>query len=321
VDTLHPQVVCPGPVKQGLCQGAPVWDDITYTDNCSIQGIVQTAGFPLGTVFPLGVTTNIFVITDNSGNATQCVFDVTITEGLVLDLKLKDMACNNVANGTAEIDVTNITAPYQIMWSNGETTASIINLAEGSYSVTVTDGNNCTFSEVFIINNPPPIEMSVVSILDASAAGAEDGAIEISVTGGNPTYTYEWTKDNIIVSTEKDPKKLIAGIYKVVIRDKNGCVLIGAEITVGISLSSNHWTLDPLFIYPNPATAHIYVKSRDLKDCVISMYDVLGRKMNIPMNLEKERLVLNTDLLANGTYIIRIEKNDQWFVSKVIINH
>jgi len=321
LDTISPVVICPGNLKQGICQGPPVWDDITYSDNCSIQGITQVSGFVLGTIFPLGVTTNTFVITDNSGNETTCSFDVTITAGLSLSLKLKDMACNNVPNGSAEVDVNNITPPYQINWSTGETTPKIINLGEGSYSVTVTDGNNCSFTDVFNIVNPLPISMTVVNIINATSSGASDGAIEIQVTGGNPGYVYEWTKDNVIVSTEKDPKGLAAGIYKVVIRDKNGCTVIGVEITVGIALSSNHWTLDPLFIYPNPANSTININSKSLKDCVITIYDVLGRKMDVPMNAGKDKHSIDVDNLSNGTYIIRVEKNDQWFVSKVVISH
>ncbi len=39
---------------------------------------VQTAGLPSGSVFPVGTTTNTFVVTDAAGNNNTCSFDVTV---------------------------------------------------------------------------------------------------------------------------------------------------------------------------------------------------------------------------------------------------
>ena len=39
------------------------------------------------------------------------------------------------------------------------------------------------------------------------------------------------------------------------------------------------------------------------------------------MNAGKDKHSIDVDNLSNGTYIIRVEKNDQWFVSKVVISH
>ena len=41
--------------------------------------LAQTAGLPSGSIFPSGVTTNIFTATDGVGNTTTCSFTVTIT--------------------------------------------------------------------------------------------------------------------------------------------------------------------------------------------------------------------------------------------------
>jgi subtilisin-like proprotein convertase family protein len=55
-----------------------------FTSNNSISlgtnMIIQTAGLASGSVFPVGITTNTFLITDNAGNTASCSFDVTITD-------------------------------------------------------------------------------------------------------------------------------------------------------------------------------------------------------------------------------------------------
>ncbi|MBK6902414.1 MAG: HYR domain-containing protein [Saprospirales bacterium] len=50
---------------------------ITYAAGASI---VQIAGLPSGSTFPVGTTTNTFEVTDASGNSAECSFDVTVTD-------------------------------------------------------------------------------------------------------------------------------------------------------------------------------------------------------------------------------------------------
>ncbi|WP_405199383.1 HYR domain-containing protein [Christiangramia sp. LLG6405-1] len=52
----------------------------TFDDNCPGTTIIQNAGLPTGSEFPVGSTTNTFVITDKIDNTATCTFTVTITE-------------------------------------------------------------------------------------------------------------------------------------------------------------------------------------------------------------------------------------------------
>lgn len=57
---------------------------VTYTepvayDNCSVD-VVQTAGLPSGSNFPVGVTVNTFIADDDSGNLDTCEFTVTVVD-------------------------------------------------------------------------------------------------------------------------------------------------------------------------------------------------------------------------------------------------
>ncbi len=50
---------------------------IQYSQTASL---VQVEGLPSGSIFPVGTTTNVFVVTDGSGNTASCSFDVTVTD-------------------------------------------------------------------------------------------------------------------------------------------------------------------------------------------------------------------------------------------------
>jgi len=55
--------------------------NLSVTDNCdSSLTVVQTAGLPSGSEFPVGTTTNTFTVTDSSGNTTECSFNITVED-------------------------------------------------------------------------------------------------------------------------------------------------------------------------------------------------------------------------------------------------
>ncbi len=51
----------------------------------------------------------------------------------------KDVECNHIAFGDAEVNVTPTNPPYFYLWSNGATTPAIHDLDEGTYSLTIID--------------------------------------------------------------------------------------------------------------------------------------------------------------------------------------
>jgi hypothetical protein len=53
------------------------------------------------------------------------------------------VSCFSGTNGALAVVVTNGTAPYSYLWSNSATTSSLSNLSEGTYTLQVTDANNC----------------------------------------------------------------------------------------------------------------------------------------------------------------------------------
>ena len=106
----------------GIC-GALVNYTVTSSDNCPGQTVAQTAGLPSGSVFPVGVTTNTFVVIDAHSNTATCSFTVTVTDNerpTIVCPSNKTVNCQDdktpAANGTATA-TDNCTAAANIVIS------------------------------------------------------------------------------------------------------------------------------------------------------------------------------------------------------------
>ena len=83
VDNIAPEITCVNDISETVGENGTTavvtYDAPVASDNCSYT-VEQTAGLTSGSEFPLGTTTNTFVVTDGAGNTATCSFDVTITD-------------------------------------------------------------------------------------------------------------------------------------------------------------------------------------------------------------------------------------------------
>ena len=175
-----------------------------------------------------------FEVKDANGNIIVSNWNFTTSEdltpfevsgtspcsGLNLAITSTTPATCALQDGTANTAVSGGSAPYTYAWNNGQTTMSAINLAGGAYSCTVTDANGCTSTNlagVGIDNSSAPTSTSVAT--DLICFGVASGAIDLSISGGTPPYTYSWNNG----ATTEDLSNLSAGTYLVEYADGNGC--------------------------------------------------------------------------------------------------
>ncbi|MBK9689496.1 MAG: HYR domain-containing protein [Saprospiraceae bacterium] len=100
-DNEDPHITCPASstvdTDVNMCSAFVNYTSPVGTDNCSGSLTTQTAGLTSGSMFPLGVTTNTFVVTDGAGNTAQCSFTVT-----VIDNEDPQITCH--ANSSVDTD-------------------------------------------------------------------------------------------------------------------------------------------------------------------------------------------------------------------------
>jgi hypothetical protein len=147
-----------------------------------------------GTWSPATINTNIVGVTNYtftpSGTcpAPPLVVPVTVNPLPTVYAHGTNPTCSTLCNGSAVVDITNGTAPYTINWSNGGNTASITNLCEGTYTVTVTDFNGCVSQAFTPVSGCFQIQGILV---DACGDGNQEGLNEMVFfqTGTSPVNT------------------------------------------------------------------------------------------------------------------------------------
>ncbi|MFN8298190.1 MAG: SprB repeat-containing protein [Chitinophagales bacterium] len=82
----------------------------------------------------------------------------------------------------------------------------------------VTDAKGCTATASITITQPTAITLSGTTT-NVSCFGGNDGAIDLTATGGTGTLTFAWNNG----ATTEDLATLVAGAYSVTVTDANAC--------------------------------------------------------------------------------------------------
>ena len=144
-----------------------------------------------------------------------------------------DVLCFGQSTGTVSSTATSLNNPVTYLWSpGGATTSSVSALAAGTYVVTASDAIGCTASASATVNQPTDLVI-VGQVTNTGCAGGNTGAVNITVAGGAPSYTFLWSGSE----TTEDLTGLAAGTYSVLVTDANGCTK-SATFTV-ITQNSN----------------------------------------------------------------------------------
>ena len=117
-----------------------------------------------------------------------------------------------LTDGSIDLSVSGGTAPFGYLWASGQITQDLANIAAGSYTVTVTDANNCTVTA----NATVPGNFISFALAGTPSSNSSclqnNGAIDLAVNppGG---VTYVWSNG----SMAEDLNSLNAGTYTVTV--------------------------------------------------------------------------------------------------------
>ncbi|MEE2954288.1 MAG: hypothetical protein VX347_03860, partial [Bacteroidota bacterium] len=155
------------------------------------------------------------------------IFQLSPCSYFSLSSSITNTLCYGSSDGTISVIVsndTNYTETYSYNWSNGDTTASSFGLSTGVYSCIVSGSTyGCTDTITAVVNQPDSI-LITGAIIDASSPLINDGAVNLTVSGGTPClppnmYSFAWSNGD----TTEDVSGLPMGPIACTVTDCNGC--------------------------------------------------------------------------------------------------
>ncbi|MBK9730252.1 MAG: gliding motility-associated C-terminal domain-containing protein [Chitinophagaceae bacterium] len=173
-----------------------------------------------------GLSTGAYLMTVK--DSTGCTDTATVilvpgpggvSAGILSSTNLK---CPNECTGSITATGTGGTSPYTYSWSNGGPPVSTINnLCAGFYTATISDAAGCFDTASIQLQQPDTFSITTQQLMQPSCNGYADGQITVSVTGGTPGYTYQWSPSG---GTGLTSTAIAAGLYTFTIVDANQCV-------------------------------------------------------------------------------------------------
>lgn len=163
----------------------------------------------------------VVTVTDANGCTNQATVNVvgastpsaTITGST-------NILCNGNTTGDATVTAAGGSGPYTYAWApSGGNAATASNLGAASYTITVTDANNCTATATVTLTEPPALT-AVISGTDILCNGVPTGSATITPSGGAGGNTFAWTPTGGNAATASG---LSAQSYTCTVTDANGC--------------------------------------------------------------------------------------------------
>ena len=182
------------------------------------------------------------------GGATAQTESVVIEESTQLDYGFDISPESPCVPGQGVIVITGLTGqpPYTYLWSNGQTTVAATGLTQGTWSVTVTDANDCeTIKSVTLPLNSP---LGIVSTTPSQPQCFDcDGTMMVTVSGGTSPYTYLGDTGQVLTTNQTSftLTGLCAGGHSVNITDAGGCNVTATGVlnsTAGFNIVSVNTT-------------------------------------------------------------------------------
>lgn len=209
---------CDGTAAVGVLGGQPPY---TFVWSPQPQG---GQGTPLAT----GLCAGVYDVLITGATGCDTTVSVLITEPPVLDVvsQASNVNCAGVCDGRIDLTIAGGTLPYSVIWSpvppNGQGVLSATDLCVGTYSVLIADANGCGEQLSFTITEPAALTVQVQAT--SSSCGVCDGSATPTVSGGTGPYTYAWSLNGAVVSTDPLLVNACAGAYTLNVVDANNCV-------------------------------------------------------------------------------------------------
>lgn len=174
----------------------------------------------------LAVGSYTITVSDQNNCQKSNTFTITQPAQLVATSTQTNVSCNGLSDGSAKVTVTGGTGVLGYSWAPyGGGTNEATELEADTYTITVTDQNNCQITPTVVISEPDVLDATPV-VTNISCNGLSNGSISVAPTGGTAPYTYSWSPSG---GTGATASGLGLGTYTVTITDAHDCQVTRSE--------------------------------------------------------------------------------------------
>lgn len=284
----------------GICGAVYNWPEPSSSDNCAVDTVYSN--YQSGDVLPVGSDTIRYTVVDQSGNAAEYYFVVT-----VLDLETPTIVCpndtticENVRYYYSPIVADNCSATwYQ---TAGLPPGSMYPAGTIVNCFTVTDGTNTT-STCFTVTVLPAPVVAITSAADTLCV--DDQSYTLTATPAGGTFSGPFLNGTTVDPSITGPGTFM---YYYNLVGTNGCTGTDSVSILVDNCTSQSEPADniSLSVYPNPATNAVRVLFGEGTIGLIQLFDLNGKLME-----EDARFVsgneFNLEAIPNGVYLLRIQ--------------
>ncbi len=285
-----------------------------FRDNCQVKSFGWDDSEAAKGPFPEGLSTLLLKAEDRYGNVSTK--EIVILNEVVLDVEytLFEPSCFGFNDGEIVFETDGTNEPFKV---NYDDNIDIEALTEGIYTFTVNDKTGCERIIEIIIEEPPLLEFTVIDFNDQP----DIGFIEIHLFGGTAPYGFQWLKDGLLYSNDKDIYNLPAGLYELSMLDSKGCTIITDPFYVGISSNENIANDHVVNVFPNPTDGQVNISISDIepnKTMEISVYNLQGTLVYSERTYTKENYSIDLSHLASEMYLLRLKTDDMDYIHKLV---
>lgn len=205
-----PSAICPGATGQLAALGGPFAQYAWSTGGASsLISVVQAGNYSL-------------TVTDANGCTGTAAHALSVNVPPSPQITAAPYACNNQLALSANAGFS----AYQ--WSNGALTAATTALANGTFSVTVTDAAGCTGTSNFTANIPANPQVSI----SGPTQFCQGDQVQLLASGSFSQYQWSGGQSGSSISVAQ------TNTYSVTVTDGNGCTATGNYAVVAHPLSA-----------------------------------------------------------------------------------
>ncbi|MFI5148703.1 MAG: PKD domain-containing protein [Bacteroidia bacterium] len=280
----------------------------------------------------------------NTCSSTFCdTVNVTGSTGcnIYFNMNTTGTSCSTCSDGTAVAYPNGGTAPYAYSWSTGATTSGISGLANGTYTLCITDASGCNVCQAVTISSTHCAAMFTIRPDSMNTGDYIATNYSTGSYGTTPVHcVWSWGDGTSDSTLNPSHTYATAGLYTIclTITDSIGCTSHYCDTLSAARLPSwlaghhtkvnvvSHQTttgikeipaLQSLKLFPNPSSgdATVSYSLNAAASVSLELYDVSGRLAYQEKNIGVQEagnheLHLDFSGLQAGTYFVRIKANE-----------